>query len=44
MWATLLRSLAVKGGEAWVEAEGDEEDRGQGLFVLRRYLRMSICR
>lgn len=35
MWATLLTSLAVKGGDNWVEAEGDAEDRGQCLFVLR---------
>ena len=31
-------NLAVKGGEAWMEAERDEEGRGQGLFGLRRYL------
>ena len=33
-----FKVLAVKGGEAWMEAERDEEGRGQGLFGLRRYL------
>ena len=37
-------NLAVKGGEAWVEAERDEEGRGQSLFGLRRYLCMTTCR
>lgn len=30
--------LAVKGGEAWGEAERDEEGRGQGSFGLGWYL------